>query len=88
MKAFICMHESEAGFDSSAAAMDWLDAVHAEDRSEWRVVEIKMEPVTQRLCDEKRRRRHASELEAAYLRGVEMERRRMRLRLGLGVAGD
>lgn len=84
MKAFICMHESEAGFDSSAAAMAWLDAVHAEDRSKWRVVEITMEPVTQRLRDEQ----HASELEAAYIRGVEVERRHMRLRLGLGVAGD
>jgi hypothetical protein len=83
-KAFICMHESEAGFDSSEEAMAWLDAIHAEDRNNWRVVEVTMEPVTQRMRDEQ----HASELEAAYIRGVEMERKLMRLRLGLAVAGD
>lgn len=83
-KAFICMHITEAGFDSAAEAMDWLDTVHADDRDKWRVVEVTMEPVTQRIRDE----HHAAELEAAYIRGVEMERKLMRLRLGLAVPGD
>lgn len=48
------------------------------DRNKWRVVEITAEPITQRLSDAQ----HAAELEAAYIRGAEMERKLMRFRLG------
>ena len=83
-RAFICMHESEAGFPDSKAAMDWLDHVHSEDRDKWRVVEISVDPVTEALIDAER----AELIDAAFLRGIEHARKLLRFRLGLAVLED
>ncbi len=83
-RRFIAMHETEAGFDSPAAVQDWLGAVHGEDYAKWRVVEILVDPVTERLANGQVARAR----EEGYIAGIEMERKLMRLRLGLAVKGD
>lgn len=82
MRRFIVMHNSEPGWSSTDAAKDWI--YRQERPSDYRVVEIKVDPVTERICDIQKE----CELDAAFARGAEMERRLMRLRFGLGVPGD
>lgn len=80
-RRFIAMHKTEVGFDSPAAVKDWLGAVHADDYSQWRIVEISVDAVTEKLCHGQ----VAQAREEGYIAGVEAERQRMRLHLGLGV---
>lgn len=83
-RRFIAMHESETGFDSPAAVRDWLSSQRAENYTEFRVVEIMIDPVTEKLCFGQ----VAQAREEGYIAGIEMERKLMRLRLGLAVPGD
>lgn len=78
------MHESESGFDSPAAVLDWIAATKEPDDGKWRVVEILVDPVTEKYGGGEVARAR----EQGYIAGIEMERKLMRLRLGLAVPGD
>lgn len=78
------MHETEPGFDSPGAVRDWLDKVHGYDYDKWRVVEIHIEPATDRIAQGQ----VATAREEGYIAGAEMTRRLLRLQLGLATAAD
>lgn len=83
-RRFIALHASQTGLDSPAAVLDWLGRQYPEGHAEFRVVEILIDPVTEKLCFGE----VAQAREAGYVAGMEMERKLMRLRLGLAVPGD
>jgi hypothetical protein len=82
VRKFIAMHSSELGFDAPSEVIQWIGSQNSP--VDWRVVEIYIDEFTAFHTDNER---HA-ELEAQYIRGMEMARKLLRLHLGLGVPGD
>lgn len=81
---YIVMHETEAGFKSVHEAQRWIDHTYPEEKSRFRVVPLAEDDTVNKLVAEERSR----EVDAAYLRGMEMARKLLRLQLGLAVPGD
>ena len=83
MRRFIAMHESETGFESPAAVLDWFAATKEPDHG-FRVVEIIVDPVTERFAGGE----ISLAREQGYAEGLAMARRLMRIQLGIAVPGD
>ena len=78
MRRFIAMHEGEAGFESTEAVEKWIASTRNEPEK-WRVVEIIVDPVTEKVANLK----HKIELDEAYRKGYETHKEEMIQRLGL-----
>ena len=83
-RMFIALHESAVGFDSPADVRNWINANRKGDYKRWLVAEVIVDPVTETIDSAQ----IAKAREEGYIYGVEMERKMMRLRLGLAVPGD
>ena len=76
MKRYVWMHKTEAGF-SHEGALEWIE--RRDDKDEYRLVEIKVDPVTEALSI----RAQAERDQEMFEHGVEHERSRLRNLLGI-----